>query len=197
MLEPQPRTNTAEEILNIAELLIQTRGYSAFSYQDISDKLGIRKASIHYHFPTKVALGIAVVERYVTRFEETLAALAADPSHQAMYMFDCYTVPYSEFAATPDRICLCGALAGEFQALPPEMQTQIARFFENQQEWLAAMLTRGLKSGEFNFAGTPARMAATIFGALQGAIIVKRATGNDCQLHDVITVLKSQMRAPQ
>jgi len=53
--------SAAEEILDLAETLIQTRGYSAFSYQDIADSLGIRKASIHYHFPSKTDLGIAVV----------------------------------------------------------------------------------------------------------------------------------------
>ena len=56
---PQTRSTTAEDILDRAEALIQTRGYSAFSYQDISDTLGIRKASIHYHFPSKTDLGVA------------------------------------------------------------------------------------------------------------------------------------------
>ena len=95
MPELQPRSNTAEEILDIAEMLIQTRGYSAFSYQDIATRLDIRKASIHYHFQTKSALGAAVVERYAARIESALAALIADPSHSAMHLLDCYAVPYS------------------------------------------------------------------------------------------------------
>src|SRR6185295_2042375 len=74
------RSETAEQILDLAETLIQTRGYSAFSYQDIADSLGIRKASIHYHFPSKTDLGIAVVDRYVARFGGALAAIAADQS---------------------------------------------------------------------------------------------------------------------
>jgi TetR/AcrR family transcriptional repressor of nem operon len=66
--EPKQRSATAEQILDIAETLIQTRSYSAFSYQDISDALDIRKASIHYHFASKADLGAAVVDRYVERF---------------------------------------------------------------------------------------------------------------------------------
>jgi len=46
----KPRSDTSEKILDLAELLIQTRGYSAFSYQDISEALEVTKASIHYHF---------------------------------------------------------------------------------------------------------------------------------------------------
>ena len=69
---PKQRSETAEQILDLAEMLIQTRGYSAFSYQDISDSLGIRKASIHYHFASKTDLGIAVVDRYIARFDAAL-----------------------------------------------------------------------------------------------------------------------------
>jgi TetR/AcrR family transcriptional repressor of nem operon len=44
---PVLRSETAEKILDLAERLIQPRGCSAFSYQDIADALKIRKASIH------------------------------------------------------------------------------------------------------------------------------------------------------
>src|SRR6201987_6515356 len=92
------RSETAEQILELAEMLIQTRGYSAFSYQDIADSLGIRKASIHYHFPSKTDLGIAVVDRYVARFAAGLATISADPSQSAMAMLDYYVEPYVAFA---------------------------------------------------------------------------------------------------
>src|SRR5215475_2801136 len=110
---PKQKSDTADKILDLAETLIQTRGYSAFSYQDISDGLGIRKASIHYHFPSKTNLGIAVVDRYVTRFGAALAALAADESLSSMAVLELYVEPYASFADTADRVCLCGALAGE------------------------------------------------------------------------------------
>ena len=87
---PKQRSETAEQILDLAETLIQTRGYSAFSYQDISDALGIRKASIHYHFASKTDLGIAVVDRYVERFGAALVAIADDQSQSSMAMLDFY-----------------------------------------------------------------------------------------------------------
>ena len=80
------RSETAQQILDLAETLIQTRGYSAFSYQDIADRLGIRKASIHYHFPSKTDLGIAVVDRYAARFGAALASIAAEESQSSMAM---------------------------------------------------------------------------------------------------------------
>jgi TetR/AcrR family transcriptional repressor of nem operon len=192
---PKQRSDTAEQILDLAETLIQTRGYNAFSYQDIADSLGIRKASIHYHFPSKADLGIAVVDRYVARFGGALAAIAADQSQPSMAMLDFYVEPYAGFAKTPDRICLCGALSGEILALPAELRSRVGGFFRTHQEWLAGILKRGAARGEFSLAAPPAKVARYIFSALQGALLVKRTTGDAAQLRDVITVMKAQLTA--
>ena len=187
------RSGTAEEILDVAETLIQTRGYSAFSYQDIADALGIRKASIHYHFPSKTELGVAVINRYSERFRGGLNAIASDSGQSSMNMFDHYVQPYLEFAKTPDKICLCGALAGEMMALPTVLRTRVDRFFKEHQLWLAGILERGIERGEMVLSAKPSKMARLIFGALQGALFVKRTTGDLSQLRDVISVIKMQL----
>jgi TetR/AcrR family transcriptional regulator, transcriptional repressor for nem operon len=189
-----PRSKTADEILDIAESLIQTRGYSAFSYQDVADQLGIRKASIHYHFASKTDLGIAVIDRYAERFSASLAAIAADQSQSSMRMLDHYMKAYEEFASTPDRVCLCGALAGEMMALPADLRSRVDRFFREHQAWLVGILQRGVAMGEFRIAAAPAHVARMIFGALQGALLVKRTTGDAAQLNDVIAALKLQLK---
>ena len=190
---PKQRSETAEQILDLAETLIQTRGYSAFSYQDVADSLGIRKASIHYHFASKTDLGIAVIDRYVARFAAGLAAISADQSQSSMAMLDYYVEPYVGFGKTPDHICLCGALSGEVLALPPELRTRVDGFFRTHQEWLAGILKRGAARGEFTLVAPPAKVGRFIFSALQGALLVKRTTGDAAQLRDVITVMKAQL----
>ena len=194
--EEKQRSETAEQILDLAETLIQTRSYSAFSYQDISDALGIRKASIHYHFASKAALGAAVVDRYVARFGAALAAMGRDPAKSSMAMLDFYCEPYLHFARTADRVCLCGALAGEMMTLPPEMRARVDRFFKSHQEWLAGILERGVKRGEFTLQAPAAKTARLILGALQGGLLVARTTGDATQLKDVVSVLKAQL-APE
>jgi TetR/AcrR family transcriptional repressor of nem operon len=193
---PKPRSETAEQILDLAEGLIQTRGYSAFSYQDIADGLGIRKASIHYHFPSKTDLGIAVVDRYVARFDTALAQIADDASMPSLAMLDLYVQPYLQFADTPDRVCLCGALAGEMLAMPPELRTRVDHFFRTHQSWLTRILERGIARGEFKLAAPARKVARFVFGALQGALLVKRATDDASQLNDVISAMKLQLAAP-
>jgi len=189
----KPPSATAGQILDLAETLIQTRSYNAFSYQDIADALGIRKASIHYHFATKADLGIAVVDRYAERFGSALAALGQDQSRSSAKLLDFYCEPYLQFAQTSDRVCLCGALAAETMALPPQIRERVAVFFEDHQAWLARILERGAQRGEFKLSAPPARIARMIFGALQGALIVKRTTGDMAQLKDVILALKAQL----
>jgi TetR/AcrR family transcriptional repressor of nem operon len=192
---PKQRSDTAEQILGRAETLIQTRGYSAFSYQDIADGLGIRKASIHYHFPSKTDLGIAVVDRYIARFGAALTAIADDQSQSSMAMLDFYVQPYLQFASTPDRVCLSGALAGEMMALPPEVRARVDHFFKTHQMWLTRILKRGVARGEFSLPAPAPKVARFVFGALQGALLVKRTTDDPSQLNDVIAVMKLQLAA--
>jgi TetR/AcrR family transcriptional repressor of nem operon len=194
---PAPRSETAEQILDLAETLIQTRGCSAFSYQDIADALGIRKASIHYHFESKTDLVIAVIDRYTERFEKALDEVAGDETASSMAMLDHYTAPYSAFAGTRDRVCLCGALAGEILALPSALRERVALFFRSHQRWLKRILARGTARGEFRLSESAEKTARLIFVALQGALLVQRTTGDSSQLKDVISALKSQLRAPQ
>jgi TetR/AcrR family transcriptional repressor of nem operon len=174
-------------------MLIRTRGYSAFSYQDIAYDLGIRKASIHYHFPSKTDLGVAVVDRYVARFAAALTAIAEDPSQTSMAMLDVYVEPY--IGKRADQVCLCGALAGEILALPPELRSRVDGFFRAHQAWLTGILERGIARGEFELAAPASKVARLVFGALQGALLVKRTTGDASQLRDVIAVIKLQLGA--
>jgi len=192
---PKQRSETAEQILDLAETLIQTRGYSAFSYQDIADGLGIRKASIHYHFPSKADLGIAVIDRYIARFDAALSTIADDQSQSSMAMLDYYVQPYLQFASTPDRVCLSGALAGEMLALPPAMRERVDLFFRTHQAWLTKILKRGGARGEFKLVAPAPKVARFVFGALQGALLVKRTTNDVSQINDVIAVMKLQLAA--
>jgi TetR/AcrR family transcriptional regulator, transcriptional repressor for nem operon len=190
---PKSRSNTAEQILDLAESLIQSRGYNSFSYQDISEALGVTKASIHYHFAAKADLGIAVVDRYVERFAAALEDISRDQTRTSLELLDFYAQPFLKLAETPDKVCLSGALAGEMLALPPEMRLRIDRFFRDHHAWLTGIFERGTARGDIVLAATPAETARLVFGALQGALLVKRTTGDASQLQDVVKVLKAQL----
>src|SRR2546430_14450625 len=82
MPKTAPAADTSQRILDIAQRLVQTRGFNGFSYADIAQALKVTKASLHYHFPAKADLGARLIERYERNFLEALAridAATADP----------------------------------------------------------------------------------------------------------------------
>jgi TetR/AcrR family transcriptional repressor of nem operon len=188
--------DTAQRLIDVAMELIQTRGFSAISYQDLADRLGIRKASIHYHFPSKTDLGVAALRTYIGGFEAALAAIDANPRLTCAKRFDQYCEPFRALAATPDKVCMCGALASELFALPEPMRPLIRAFFAMHERWLAALVKRGTASGEFRRSGTPEKVAHTIFSALQGSLVVRRTAGAPAKTDAVIATLRATLLHP-
>lgn len=180
---------TVQRVLDVATELIQTRGYSAISYHDIAERLGIRKASIHYYFPGKADLGKAVIERYRDSFKGLLDTLLADPDLGTEEALRRYCEPFRSVAQTHDRVCLCGALAGEILAMPEDMQAAVEDFFNTHQRWIETILERGRSRGDIVLHASAAATARMIFATLQGAVLVCRATHDTRQLDDAIAAV--------
>jgi len=170
--QTQAPAGTAQRMLDVAEQLVQSRGYNGFSYADIAGELGITKASLHYHFASKAELGEALIERYSARFTEALERIDSTTSGAGAKL-DAYTSLYTD-VLRGDRMCLCGMLAAEYQTLPERMHGSVIRFFDRNLTWLAAVLADGQADGELSFDGSPADAAQTVLGALQGAMLVAR-----------------------
>lgn len=187
-------TDTATRILDAGQELIQTRGYTAMSFQDIASQVGIKKPSVIHHFPSKADLGVAIIQRYRDTFASQLEAIGNDSKKTAWEALDFYFSPYLHFARTPDKVCLCGALAGEIPALPEKMRVEVKQFMEDHQDWLEGILRDGRRNGELNFSETPARLSRMLFNTLQGTLLVKRSTDDLSQLEDVIKVITRMLK---
>jgi len=187
-------SETANQIIDVMANLIQSRGYNAVSYQDISDTVGIRKASIHYHFPSKTDLGVAVIKKYSRSLMEQLNEVGDDPAASAIDKLNAYFDAYLGFRGDDRRVCLCGGLAGEYYALPELMQTEVSQFFDEHQAWLTALFAESEKSGALNLIASPAQTAKLYFDALQGALLAKRAAKDDSQIDDVVATLRALVK---
>ncbi len=169
------KKNTSQQILDIAQQLVQTRGFNAFSYADIAEALHVTKASLHYHFTTKADLGVGLIERYDRRIEETLAGIDRSGAGAAEKI-RAYVRIYSE-VLRDDRMCLCGMLAAEFATLPKPMRSALDRYFEHNDRWLAAVLEEGRRQDALKFSGSSADMAQFFIGSLEGAMMLARSHG--------------------
>jgi TetR/AcrR family transcriptional repressor of nem operon len=167
-------STTADRILDVAEGLVQTRGYEAFSYADIAGVLKIRKASIHYHFPSKGDLTLALAARYRRSFAERLAQLDRkhpDPTSRLMR----YVRLFQEALRQGDHMCLYGMLASDSAGLPEAVRSEVNGFFADQERWLTRTLTQGRAAGGFRFEGKPERASAALLAGLEGAMLMARS----------------------
>lgn len=125
------------EILDCAQALIQSRGYNGFSYADISSAVGIRKASIHHHFPSKIDLAVAVLERYRAVFNRAL--LSFETQANTMAKLRLYAGLYQN-VLEENKLCLCGMLASDMQTLPEEVKKVVRGFLSDNADWLSEVL---------------------------------------------------------
>jgi TetR/AcrR family transcriptional repressor of nem operon len=177
--------STADLILDVAERLVQVRGYNGFSYADIAAELEIQKASIHYHFPTKHKLGKALVARYRERFLGALAAIAA-ATPKAPERLRRYAGLWSSVLRDRDRMCLCGMMAADCATLPRAIREELRRFFDHNELWLAGTLAAGRKARTLRFSGPPDREARVLTMAFEGAMLIARSYGDPARFEEAV-----------
>ncbi len=164
--------DTAARNLDVAERLVQVRGFNGFSYADVAAELKISKASLHYHFPGKAELGQALIERYASRFGEALEAIDGDGG-DAPAKLEAYARIYAEVLGE-QRMCLCGMLAAEYDTLPKPMGNAVVGFFDENEAWLTGVLEQGQAEGSLQLTGSPGEAAQAIVSGLEGALLVAR-----------------------
>jgi TetR/AcrR family transcriptional repressor of nem operon len=180
---------TTTRILDVAERLLQVRGYNGFSYGDVATELGITRAALHYHFPGKAELGQALIERYAARFAGALADLDATAPDAAAKLQG-YVGLYTDVLSA-DRMCLCGMLAAEHRTLPDPLQQAVCDFFSANTGWLRKVLEEGCADGSLRCPGTAEATATMVLSALEGAMLINRLNGNV----DRFTATASQLLA--
>lgn len=161
--------NKKNEILDCAQLLIQKRGYNGFSYADISEVVGIRKASIHHYFPAKDDLAVAVIERYREDFSDYLLKIGEGKDWHGMIAS--YAEAYRQ-VLEEEKLCLCGMLASDIDTLPEKARDALRHFFRDNVRWLGGILIHlnpALSDPEIN------GLAWQIINMLQGAVIMARS----------------------
>jgi TetR/AcrR family transcriptional regulator, transcriptional repressor for nem operon len=183
--------NTAERALDVAERLVQVRGFNGVSYADVAAELGVTKAALHYHFATKAELGEALIDRYTARFEAALGEIDQRLS-DASSKISAYTAIYLD-VLRQQRMCLCGMLAAEYQTLPSPMQYAIVRFFDINETWLELVLNQGQQAGTLRHRGSARDAARVVIGTLEGAMLVARLHDDPARLEAATVQLLAEL----
>ena len=170
------RGETVPQILDVAEKLVESRGFNGFSYADVANELKITRAALHYHFANKSDLGVALIDRYTSRFADALSA-AEERTSDAPARLEAYAELYLDVLRS-QRMCLCGMLAAEHETLPAPMQEAVVGFFVENQTWLSRVLEQGTAEGTIEFSGSANEAARMIISSLEGAMLLARLFGD-------------------
>lgn len=172
--------NSREPILAAARLAAQARGYNGLNFRDLALTVGIKGASIYYHFPSKAELGAAVAKRYWEDSAAALDALLADAPDPRVALRR-YPDSFRASLANDNRLCLGSFMAAEYDDLPDAVRTEVQAFADVHVAWLAKVLR---VAGMVADADADAR-ARAIYAAVAGAQLFARGRA-DLALYDTL-----------
>lgn len=167
--------STRSEIIRIADHLIRTKGYNAFSYADISECLKIKNASIHYYFPSKSDLGVEVIKNTIIGFKDLTSS----------WMVLDVKIQFEKFVTMHDKtqkehwVCLMGALSSSFDTLSDEMKSELNKMANIIIDYLTELLAKGKEQGIFSFTEDPNTKAYLIQSSLLASLLLDKVMGNN------------------
>jgi TetR/AcrR family transcriptional repressor of nem operon len=166
-------SDTTEAIMDAAEARIRAGGYTGFSFRDVAGDVGVKSASVHYHFPTKETLAAAVARRYKDRFlveiEQDMVA--------GKDVVAAWKAGFRRALQGDGGMCLCGTLGAAAGALPHEVLCEARAFFE---AGLAQMTTRGLTTEK----------AAQVMATLEGAMLLANVLHRPAAFEEATAALR-------
>ncbi len=185
-------TDTKTALLNSAERAARTRGFDGFSYADLSADVGIRKASIHHHFPTKAALSVALMERYYDDLKAVCDQI--DVSHKTGgARLTALIDRYRSALEGGKSLCLCVSFSTSRESLPEEVIAQIGRFREMIIAWTETVFAAGQTDGSIAHVANPAVEAAAALPLLEGAQLAARVEENPALFDSAVQILTQRL----
>ncbi len=184
--------DTRASLLSEAEILVRGRGYSGFSYADLAEAVGIRKASIHHHFRTKEDLAGALIQAYAARYDAALADILAQ-TPDGVARIEAYGKLYLG-GVEQGLGCLCAALAVELETLPEGLRRQLSSFFEGHIAWLERVLAEGVADGSIRAGIDPPSHARMVVATLEGALLLERFLAGPAGFGQALAALSAGLR---
>ena len=182
-------SNRRQDILQHASALLRTRGFNAFSHRDLAERTGIKSSSIHYHFPTKQDVGIALIRQYREDLALSLQSLCKLPVPKRLASF---VAPFLDSAQAGDQWCLAGMLASDYESLDEQLRSEIRQFFDLAEHWLADQalaLQPSLNADE------ALSRAQSTMALLEGALLLARAQQDAQRMHNALNLFYALLGA--
>lgn len=170
---------TREVIIDKADQYIRNKGYNAFSFKDISNDIGIKTASIHYHFPAKSDLGVATVREHIARTEALKERVA---NESPLTKLESFLAVHSQIQYE-NKVCIVGSLATDLNTMDDAIKEELKAFAQLVLNWLTEVLTEGKEQKIFDFQMLPRTKALMIITNMVAIVQLSRLTDkNDFEI---------------
>lgn len=179
--------DTRTKILDVAEELIQSVGVNAMSYKHISDAVGIRKASIHHHFPKKEDLVDELLNRCQSSYGENYASIVEGTDSAPQKLRNLANV--FEDGLVKKKLCLVGSISTDRNTLQDSSCKILETNINNTVEIFAKVFKQGSEENSLTFIGTETEAAYAFLSFLIGTQIVARAEGGREQFRGATDVM--------
>lgn len=184
-------SDTKTALLNAAEQAARSRGFDGFSYADLASTVGIRKASIHYHFPTKAALSAALMDQYKAALCADCDRIEARCPFAAQRLLALIDI-YRDALNGGKTLCLCVALISSRESLSDEVVQKISEFRTMMVDWLTRVFELAAADESISPLGpAPAEARATL-ALLEGAHLTARAEENTSSFNLAVELLEAR-----
>jgi TetR/AcrR family transcriptional repressor of nem operon len=173
-------SSAKEPILAAARRAAQAHGYNGLNFRDLADEVGVKAASIYYHFPSKADLGAAVARRYWEDTASMLRTMLAETPDPVLCLRR-YPDVFRKALQTGNRMCLCSFMAAEYDDLPDAVKREVQTFADVNVAWLSRLLSAAAVVD----ARESEPRARAIFAAVMGAQLMARSR-SDISLYDAL-----------
>lgn len=161
-------------ILQTAQMLAQTRSYSGFSFEDIAERVGIRKASIYHHFPSKDLLIVEMLQRS----RKLLADHAGKCKGGAAKRLSGYLAMIGDILDAGTCLCPGGAMASNWEQLSDSVKRSVEALRDAHLGILKGIFEDARKEGVIAAsAGSANELAHGTFAVVQGGLALARISG--------------------
>lgn len=188
------KIDTKTALLDVAEHAVRSRGFDGFSYADLAQAVGIRKASIHYHFPTKANLSAALIDRYTEAIKAHCRRIEEENDTAGRQLLGLIAL-YRDALNEGSTLCLCVSLTSSHESLSEDVTAKVNGFRDMVVDWLRAVFERGLTDGSITGLTAPELEARSSLAMLEGAQLAARSAGDSAVFDDATEALAARCKA--
>lgn len=187
------RKDTKAALLDFAEHSVRARGWDGFSYADLADAVGIRKASVHYHFPTKSDLSVALMDRYMSEMQIACDAIDRD-CETAAGKLRAIINHYRKALNSGQTVCLCVSFSVSRASLPAEVMAGVDAFRDMLINWIVSVFDLARADRSITNVNDPKKEASATLALLEGAHLTARASRQTAKFDSAVEILEQRFR---